>query len=411
MQRSAETGVGAAVLLDPEHPSPLLSDLLNPVDVAEFFAEHYEKKPLVVRGNAESRFDDILTVADLDDLLRLEQIPPQSIATLNNSDSVPMSAVFKEEDGVRRIELDADKLLKQVHKGNSVILNRLQKYQPKLRRFTNRLGHETTCQIAANVYVSPPAGQALAPHYDRHDVFILQIDGSKHWKLYDSPVPLPEKRHLAEFDDATLAEEFELHRGDLLYMPRGFWHQAGTTDSTSVHVTVGLYPLQTKHLVNVLQQDLAENVFFRKSLHTVKAEAGGSDELERLFKDAIAKQLASISIDDLIERATDNYITHKLPKPFGGGLTEFIRKSDALDDDSMLCCHADESYEIDASGDFCTVEFRGGKTTYPVPYKEIIERIVAVGSLRVGDISDTLSSDMKKKIASAFLGDGLVYTN
>jgi len=51
------------------------------------------------------------------------------------------------------------------------------------------------CVVGANVYITPPNSQGFAPHYDDVDVFILQVEGRKLWKLYDSITPeevLPE---------------------------------------------------------------------------------------------------------------------------------------------------------------------------------------------------------------------------
>ena len=46
-------------------------------------------------------------------------------------------------------------------------------------------------QWTLNVYLTPPSSQGFTAHYDAHDVFILQIAGSKHWRLYDAPLRLP----------------------------------------------------------------------------------------------------------------------------------------------------------------------------------------------------------------------------
>ena len=74
----------------------------------------------------------------------------------------------------------------------------------------------------------PPKAQGLNPHPDGHDVFVAQIVGRKRWQLYsDTAATRP-------------TDEFELHVGDCLYLPKGLVHEASTDDEFSVHLTVGL---------------------------------------------------------------------------------------------------------------------------------------------------------------------------
>ncbi|WP_236595498.1 cupin domain-containing protein, partial [Mycobacterium paraintracellulare] len=43
-----------------------------------------------------------------------------------------------------------------------------------------------------NAYVTPPDATGFAPHYDPHDVLVLQIRGSKTWHVSTgAPVPPP----------------------------------------------------------------------------------------------------------------------------------------------------------------------------------------------------------------------------
>ena len=76
--------------------------------------------------------------------------------------------------------------------------------------------------------VTPSKKQGLAPHYDDVDIFILQIEGKKHWKLYERtqnenkfPLDCSGDLDLSQIADAKLLLECDLCPGDLLYFPRG----------------------------------------------------------------------------------------------------------------------------------------------------------------------------------------------
>lgn len=45
-------------------------------------------------------------------------------------------------------------------------------------------------------YLTPPDSQGFAPHYDDIEAFVLQLEGKKHWRLYN---PLSDREILPQF--------------------------------------------------------------------------------------------------------------------------------------------------------------------------------------------------------------------
>ncbi|XP_057400984.1 ribosomal oxygenase 2 isoform X11 [Balaenoptera acutorostrata] len=134
--------------------------------------------------------------------------------------------------------------------------------QDELWRIQEKLECYFGSLVGSNVYITPAGSQGLPPHYDdvevrgeetarlREDellparVFILQLEGEKHWRLYHPTVPLAREYSLeAEDRIGRPAHEFTLKPGDLLYFPRGTIHQADTPSGLahSTHVTISTY--------------------------------------------------------------------------------------------------------------------------------------------------------------------------
>ncbi|XP_077137570.1 ribosomal oxygenase 1 [Ranitomeya variabilis] len=128
------------------------------------------------------------------------------------------------------------------------------------------------------VYLTPPSTQGFAPHYDDIEAFVVQLEGKKHWRVYNprnSSEMLPQFSSV-NFSDSDLGEpilETILEAGDLLYFPRGFIHQGDCLpDAHSLHITVSSFQrnswvdLLHKLLPAALQIAAEDDVQFRQGL-------------------------------------------------------------------------------------------------------------------------------------------------
>lgn len=103
--------------------------------------------------------------------------------------------------------------------------------------------------VGANLYLTPPNSQGLACHYDDHCVFVCQLVGTKQWTIsppQDKLLPrLYEQISGTCFSPASSGKDscmqVMLKEGDILYIPRGFFHEAYTTDGRfSLHLTLAI---------------------------------------------------------------------------------------------------------------------------------------------------------------------------
>jgi JmjC domain len=133
--------------------------------------------------------------------------------------------------------------------------------------------------VQANAYYTPRGSQGFAVHHDTHDVLILQVAGEKRWLLYEPLVELPLKtqrysKALGEPGEPT--DDFVLRAGDTLYLPRGWLHQAETSDTDSLHLTVGINAYTWLDAAKAALAEAEGEAGFR---HGVEP---GSDEADRL---------------------------------------------------------------------------------------------------------------------------------
>ena len=62
---------------------------------------------------------------------------------------------------------------------------------PPLIDFSQELAAELGHPVQVNAYVTPPQSRGFSDHYDVHDVFVLQIEGEKRWRIHAPVHPAP----------------------------------------------------------------------------------------------------------------------------------------------------------------------------------------------------------------------------
>jgi hypothetical protein len=126
----------------------------------------------------------------------------------------------------------------------TIKLFRLHERWEPLGRLCRVLAAELGARVQANIYLTPAGARGLGEHYDTHDVFVAQIHGTKHWRLYGSPFALPlpgQKHHRRPGGPGQPVREFDLAPGDLLYLPRGWIHDATSQAVASLHLSIGVF--------------------------------------------------------------------------------------------------------------------------------------------------------------------------
>jgi len=217
----------------------------------------------------------------LSGLLHLHQSERENIT---NDDSAPehgmplifQDKVLKNPDEVK--ELYGSCLFASYLDGCSVVLNHGDLVSPWIAALCQDL-QRSFPHAYANCYLTPPSSQAVQPHADDRDVLVLQLVGEKDWKVYQSiPVPFPYPHEQVGKEgicvpqqvlDGPLSLSTTLRPGDVLYMPRGFVHEARCSDSLSFHVTIALatHDWSLAGAISTAAQTLLTQVVeFRKSI-------------------------------------------------------------------------------------------------------------------------------------------------
>jgi 50S ribosomal protein L16 3-hydroxylase len=193
-----------------------LASMLGGMTKARFLREHWQKKPLLIRGALPS-FRDPLT--------------PEELAGLSCEDGIE-SRIVREKGGARPWEVTWGPQRESTfaalpEQGWTILVQELNRHVPEAALLLDRFAWLPNVRVD-DVMVSYAApGGSVGPHVDSYDVFLVQGRGKRRW-MYGSK-PVRDARFVPDLE-LRILEHFEpdqdhvLEPGDMLYLPPGVAH-------------------------------------------------------------------------------------------------------------------------------------------------------------------------------------------
>jgi hypothetical protein len=271
---------------------PSLAEFLAPFDSREFKASYYGKKPLHISAPARllpnpmpwQRFNQCLDLTSLWDEDTLKVFYRNRLALRDNYCDVSNVGMNQ------KAAADPRKVKALLGLGASLVANQIQRVSVEVAALVHMLQREFAAAAGANAYCSFQGIQAFNTHYDLHDVFALQTEGEKLWRIYearaDNPIaPLPPGDEAEKWLIATrgkLLAEILMRPGDLLYLPRGQYHDAITGADASLHLTFWVKPATGLSLLKVLESVISSDSAFRADIPDARDAAALSEHLRQL---------------------------------------------------------------------------------------------------------------------------------
>lgn len=394
--------------------SVTFEDLIAPHSPETFIEDTWEKAHLYVARGEPSFYDTLFCLADIDKCLHTARTFPDKVLTI-----VPPSDSGRAMQDLPAGEASLDQVYKELHAGATIRLLDIERFWPAAAVLSGEIFQALNATTCFNVYLTPPKSQAFSVHFDYSDVFVLQIQGSKEWSVFEAEYPMPMESlsrcsqgrmppQVVDEDSVTLRQQIHLEAGDLLYVPRGFYHKVATTDETSLHISVGIHPTSWLDLV---KQSLDFTAFEQAELRRALPPGFLSSETVRQGMAATMRRLAEILADGLPhEAALDSMVRSQIRgrlHPPDGHLAELAKISD-LHLGSTVRHRAGLLCRVSTSADQAVLHFGPTEVSAPLAVLPALQLICDNRQLKVGDLPPPLSDNSKLVLIRRLIREGLL---
>ncbi len=315
-------------------------------------------------------------------------------------------------------QVSSEAVLRLFAEGSTVVLQGLHRLWPPLIEFADQLAADLGHPTQVNAYITPPSSRGFSPHYDVHDVFVLQVAGTKHWRIH-APVladPLRSQPWTDRAGEVAAAAEGEpvidavLRPGDALYLPRGFLHSATALGEISAHLTIGVHPVTrwaaAESALDLVRALAADDPALRGSLPLGVDLADPRSVRQHVTEvlGGLRNWLDHVDPDDVADRLRAGAWAQVRPEPVLP-LAQSAAAA-ALTSDTVLRLRGRLRSALREAPDG-TVRLIGGRRThaFPAETRPALTALLSAGELKVADLPGT--DDDRLGLARRLVTDGI----
>ena len=254
-------------------------DLLHPMAPEDFLERYFDREPLHFPGPA-NRFSEVFSWDRVAALLDMTTIWSASTLKVVLDGKPVRPAEYcnagQTRDGAPIQQPNPAQVQALIRRGATISLNFVETISPEIASIAAALQCWLNGETVCNIYCSWSGHQGFQTHFDFHDVFVLQIDGKKVWNIYEGQ--FEEAANINGYRSDSFSDEYTLKArgrvekevtmtpGDVLYIPRGRYHDALATSEATLHLTFGVEFLSGCYFLGALANNLQDDPFFRQVL-------------------------------------------------------------------------------------------------------------------------------------------------
>lgn len=295
--------------------------LLNNLTPAQFLAEYWQKKPLLIR-QAMPDFKGLLSPNELAGLACEEDVEARIIQQK------------KGEWQINQSPFDESTFTTLPKKNWTLLVQGVNLHLPEAAELLKQFNFIPHARLDDLMVSYAPEGGGVGPHLDSYDVFLLQGRGKRNWKIScQQDIQLDEHAPIKVMSNFVAEQMWTLEAGDMLYLPPHVAHDGIAADDDCMTYSIGFRAPHKQELIheflNYLQDNItAEGIYADADLLLQSHPAEISDLMVRKVQEILKGiQWDNSHVSDFLGR----YLSEPKPNvifepPKKTSMTEFRKK-------------------------------------------------------------------------------------
>ncbi len=259
---SSKKNSRAAIVTDVRHATRESDTLLGGLSPKKFLCDYWQKRPLLIRG----------AFRDTDRHTSFAPLSVREIETLATYDEAESRLVVREESKwslehgpFRRKDFAA---LRARNAAWTVLIQDTQHFSHEAHDLLAKFAFLPYARIDDLMVSLAGRGGGVGPHIDSYDVFLLQGNGTRRWRIsHQLDVTTRDDVPLKMLKRFRTDEQWIFEPGDMLYLPPGLAHNGIAESDDCVTWSIGFRAPSHQELIETYL-DLLRDQFYEASRFT-----------------------------------------------------------------------------------------------------------------------------------------------
>lgn len=164
-----------------------------------------------------------------------------------NGYAVPKQEYLDSYDnvGLTEYRMITSVLYEYLRNGATLVYNRIT-HEPLIDEISQQIANFANAQTITSGYLALTSSKSSYKcHWDTRDVFAVQLLGRKRWILkkpnFELPLYMQQNKDMDIEEPEEIYMDVILEAGDILYVPRGWWHNPLPIGEETFHLAVGTF--------------------------------------------------------------------------------------------------------------------------------------------------------------------------
>jgi hypothetical protein len=278
-----------------------------------------------------------------------------------------------------------DRLGKLIRSGCTIVLDSFDTFDPTMEVTCRALQWWSRELVQVNTYLTTNDAAGFDLHWDDHDVMIVQLGGEKLWEVRGASRAVPMYRDAEPNSEPSndIVWSGTMRPGDVMHIPRGYWHQATRTDKGdgySLHITFGFVKRTGVDWLTWVADRAREHELFRHDL----IRDGGNDQAdqEQALRALVPELLRKYDADVFLATREQERSAHRHVSTFG----TFGKPTDVV-------CVSEFPPRIDVRGDTVDVSAAGKVITFAAKAERALRTLLSGNPANLSEVTHAAGID------------------